>query len=138
MRSQITRSDVRFELLLCTFRYRDLSPVESSVATISVTVAVRSVAVVSVVGISLGLRLGISRPLAVVVGIGVSGISVVQSRVGIRIASITVVAVEQSWVSLGLRLGISGPLSVVAINQPGVSLGLGLGLRLGKSESGPM
>ena len=44
------------------------------------------------------------------VGIGVSGISVVQSRVGIRIASITVVAVEQSWVSLGLRLGISGPL----------------------------
>merc|ERR1719219_3160868 len=63
-----------------------------------------------VVWISSGLGLSLSRPLAIVEamsGIGVSGISVVvETRVGVRIASIAVGSVEQGRISLSLRLGL--------------------------------
>ena len=53
--SQITRSDVRFELLLCTSDAENLSPVVASVSqTVSVTVAVGpSITVVAVVGLEI-------------------------------------------------------------------------------------
>merc|ERR1712001_424250 len=62
-----------------------------------------------VVGISIGLWLSISGPLAVVeavVGIGVSGISVVETRVGVRVGTITIGTIEEGRVSLSLRLGL--------------------------------
>ena len=61
--SQITRSDVRFELLLCTSDAENLSPVVASVASVSVSVTIGpGIAVVSVESIGIGLGLGISRP----------------------------------------------------------------------------
>merc|ERR1719384_2014111 len=111
-------------------------------------------------GISISLRLGISRSLSVVVGIRVSSVvssvAVIESRVSIGIGTIgTIGGVEDG--GIGLRLGISRSLSVVAvgmriavcpvssigirigtitIGQPGISLSVSLGLWLGSGESG--
>merc|ERR1711934_399841 len=143
--SQITRSDVRFELLLCTSDAENLSPV-ASVAQTVVSVSVASVAVVgpgtiavvAVVGISLRLGSGgglsISGPLAVVdammsvrvSSIGVSSVSsVAQTVVSQTIGSVVV------GISIGLGSGgglsISGPLAivdaVVGIGVSGISIG---------------
>merc|ERR1739845_339926 len=113
-------SDVRFELLLCSLDGNlspVVSPVSQTVVSVSQTVSVvgpGTIAVVSVVGISISLGLGISGPLSVVksvsVRVTVTSIAVVQSRVGIWVSC---VRVDQSWFSLGLGLSISGPLSVV-------------------------
>merc|ERR1719189_3194244 len=161
MKSQITRSDVRFELLLCSLD-ENLSPVVSPVSqTVSVSVSVvgpGTIAVVSVVGISISLGLGISGPLSVSVSVSirvtVTSIAVVQSRVGIWVSCVSVCRVDQSWVSLGLGLSISGPLSVVksvmsvwvaiaigsvSISIVGISIvGISLSLRLGLSVGGPL
>merc|ERR1719225_470589 len=140
--SQITRSDVRFELLLCTSEAENLSPVVSSVAqsvsSVSQSVPVvgpGTITVVAVVGISIGSRLGssgglgISGPLAIVgirVTSVVSGISVVESRVGVRVSSITISAVEEGRISLSLWLSLSGPLAVVqAMMGIGVTVSIG-------------
>merc|ERR1719242_2406337 len=110
--SQITRSDVRFELLLCASDAGNLSIVVTSVSSISVTSVSQSVVgpgaitVVAVQSISIGFGLSLGRPLAIVVamsGIGVSGITVVKTGVGVRVGPI---AVSQPWVSLSLRLGL--------------------------------
>merc|ERR1719411_2135539 len=83
--SQITRSDVRFELLLCTSKAENLSPVVASVSqSVSVSVPIGpGITVVAIVGISIGLGssggLGISGSLSIVgitmMGIGVSSVS---------------------------------------------------------------
>merc|ERR1719492_403427 len=96
--SQITRSDVRFELLLCTSDAENLSPVVASVSQTSVaqTVAVvgpGTITVVAVVGISISLWLGgglsISGPLAVVV-------SMMSVRVSVSVCSVAKTVVSQS------------------------------------------
>merc|ERR1719492_364900 len=72
--------------------------------SVSQTVVSQSIGSV-VVGISIGLWLSISGPLAVVeavVGIGVSGIGSIGS-IGVRVGTITI---GQPWVSLSLRLGL--------------------------------
>merc|ERR1719242_2076980 len=111
--SQITRSDVRFELLLCASDAGNLSLVVTSVSSISVTSVSQSVVgpgaitVVAVQSISIGFGLSLGRPLAIVVamsGIGVSGITVVETGVGVRVS--TVGSIGQPWVSLSLRLGL--------------------------------
>merc|ERR1712062_781971 len=99
--SQITRSDVRFELLLSSAGENlspEVSPVaQTVVSSVSQTIAVvgpGTIAVVAVVGISIGSGLSssgglsISGPLAVVVTmvsirVSVSGISTVETRVGV-------------------------------------------------------
>merc|ERR1719225_2001116 len=131
--SQITRSDVRFELLLCTSDAENLSPVVASVSqtvsSVAQTVAVvgpGTITVVAVVGISISLWLGgglsISGPLAVVVSMMSVRVSVcpvaqtVVSRVSQSIGSVVV------GISIGLWLSISGPLAVVeAVVGIGVS-----------------
>merc|ERR1711990_899810 len=82
-----------------------VSGISVSVAQTVVSQSIGSV----VVGISIGLWLSISGPLAVVeavVGIGVSGISVVETRVGVRVGTITIGTIEEGRVSLSLRLGL--------------------------------
>ena len=52
--SQITRSDVRFELLLCTSEAENLSPVGSvSQTMVTVTSVSQSVSVVAIVGLEI-------------------------------------------------------------------------------------
>merc|ERR1719225_592274 len=122
--SQITRSDVRFELLLCTSEAENLSPVVSSVAqsvsSVSQSVPVvgpGTITVVAVVGISIGSRLGSSG------GLGISGPLAI---VGIRVSSITISAVEEGRISLSLWLSLSGPLAVVqAMMGIGVTVSIG-------------
>ena len=50
-------------------------------------------------------------PLSVVVGIGVSSVAVVESRVAVSVGvgTISVGGVEEGGISLGLGLSISGP-----------------------------
>merc|ERR1719492_581101 len=107
--SRITRSDVRFELLLCTSDAENLSPVVASVSRV-VAVGPDTITVVAVEGISISLWLSISGPLAVV-GIRVSVVASVASVVAVGPDTITVVAVE--GISISLWLSISGPLAVV-------------------------
>merc|ERR1712176_149654 len=128
-----------------------VTSVISSISVIETRVGIR-VASITIsqpgVSLSLGLRLSISRPLAVVVAmmsIGVSSIGSVAISVGV--ASKTISQPRDS-LSLGLGLSLSRPLSVVktmmsigvpvsigsvasvsvgvsvAIGQPGVSLSL--------------
>merc|ERR1711934_1184642 len=110
----------------------------SSVSSVAQTVAVvgpGTIAVVAVVGISLRLGSGgglsISGPLAVVdtmMSIGVSGISVVQTRVSSVSQTVGSVVVG---ISIGLGSGgglsLSGPLAivdaVVGIGVSGISIG---------------
>merc|ERR1719507_1204054 len=90
--------------------------VGSVVSSVVGPVTVAVVAVVSI-SLSLGLWLSISGPLAVGVGMSiwvssvVSGISVVETRVGIRII---VGTIEEGRISLGFS--ISSPLAVVAMS----------------------
>merc|ERR1712087_839533 len=149
--SQITRSDVRFELLLSTSGGGNLSPVGSvaktvvsSVSSVSQTVAVvgpDTIAVVAVVGISSSGGLSISGPLAVVetmVSIRVSIAIGSVASIGVRIGAITIGAIEEGRISLGSGLGlsISRPLSVVqAMMSIRVSIAIGsvasIGVRIG-------
>merc|ERR1712183_878309 len=56
----------------------------------------------------------------------VSGISVGESRVGVRESSITISAVEEGRISLSLWLSLSGPLAVVqAMMGIGVTVSIG-------------
>merc|ERR1719225_559524 len=160
--SQITRSDVRFELLLCTSEAENLSPVVSSVSqsvsSVSQSVPVvgpGTITVVAIVGISIGSRLGssgglgISGPLAIVVGtmgVGVSGISVSVAQTMVTQSVGTIVV----SISISLWLSISGPLAVVqammgirvgsisvsAVEEGRISLSLRLGLWLTGDEGG--
>merc|ERR1719225_969492 len=114
--SQITRSDVRFELLLSTSAGENLSPEVSPVAqtvvssvsqTVVAVVGPGTIAVVAVVGISIGSGLSISGPLAVVVTmvsirVSESGISTVETRVGVWVVG----AIGEVRISLSLRLGL--------------------------------
>merc|ERR1719238_1793434 len=113
--SQITRSDVRFELLLCTSDAENLSPVVASVA--QTVVGPGTIAVVTVVCISVRLGSGgglsLSGPLAVV-GVSMMGIGVSVS-VG-SVAQTVVTSVSQtvtidSVVGISLRLSSGGGLS---------------------------
>merc|ERR1711993_179117 len=140
--SQITRSDVRFELLLCTSDAESLSPVVASVASVAQTVAVvgpGTITVVAVVGISISLWLGgglsISGPLAVVV-------SMMSVRVSVSVCSVAKTVVSQSigsvvvGISIGLWLSISGPLAVVGIRVSSMVSGISVvetrvGVRVG-------
>merc|ERR1719361_216923 len=153
--SQITRSDVRFELLLSTSAGENLSPEVSPVAqtvvssvsqTVVAVVGPGTIAVVAVVGISIGSGLSssgglsISGPLAVVetmVRVSVSGISTVETRVGVWVVG-AIGAIEEGRISLGSGLGlsISRPLSVVqAMVSIRVSIAIGsvasIGVRIG-------
>merc|ERR1719225_564875 len=84
--------------------------VSVSVCPVAQTVVSRVSIGSVVVGISISLWLSISGPLAVVgirVSSMVSGISVVETRVGVRVVtSITVGTIEEGRVSLSLRLGL--------------------------------
>merc|ERR1719400_2958588 len=105
--SQITRSDVRFELLLCASDAGNLSIVVTSVS--QSVVGPGTITVVAVQSISIGFGLSLGRPLAIVVamsGIGVSGITVVETGVSVRVSAVGPIAVSQPWVSLSLRLGL--------------------------------
>merc|ERR1712203_1323340 len=78
-----------------------------SVAKSVVTGVAQSVGAIGVPGVSLGLRLSLSGPLAVVetmvsIGVAVSIGSVASISVGV--GSIAIIA--QPWVSLSLRLGL--------------------------------
>merc|ERR1719340_545622 len=93
--SQKTRSDVRFELLLCTSDAENLSPVVASVSqtvsSVAQTVAVvgpGTITVVAVVGISIGSGLSISGPLAVV--------GMMTVRVSVSVCSVAQTVVSQS------------------------------------------
>merc|ERR1719330_1895621 len=109
--SQITRSDVRFELLLSTSGENlspEVSPVaQTVVSSVSQTIAVvgpGTIAVVAVVGISIGGGLSISGPLAVVetmvsIRVSVSGISTVETRVGVWVVG-AIGAIEEGRISL--------------------------------------
>merc|ERR1711879_782793 len=91
--SQITRSDVRFELLLCTSDAENLSIVAVVAVGPGITVVAvgPAITVVAVVGISISLWLSISGPLAVVSirvssMVSVSGISI--GSIGVRVGTI--------------------------------------------------
>merc|ERR1719400_2465372 len=133
--SQITRSDVRFELLLCASDAGNLSIVVTSVS--QSVVGPGTITVVAVQSISIGFGLSLGRPLAIVVamsGIGVSGITVVETGVSVRVSAVG--SIGQPWVSLSSGLGLSGPLAVVqAMSGIGVSgitvVKTGVGVRVG-------
>merc|ERR1711997_937358 len=114
--SQITRSDVRFELLLSTSGGENLSPEGSVAQTVVAVVGPDTIAVVAVVGISIGSGLSssgglsISGPLAVVetmVSIRVSIAIGSVASIGVRIGAITIGAIEEGRISLGSGLGLS-------------------------------
>merc|ERR1719150_2588853 len=129
--SQITRSDVRFELLLCTSDAENLSIVVASVSqtvsSVAQTVAVvgpGTITVVAVVGISIGSGLSISGPLAVVV-------SMMSVRVSVSVCSVAKTVVSQSitidsvvGISISLWLSISGPLAVEGIRVSSMVSGI--------------
>merc|ERR550539_1483829 len=145
--SQITRSDVRFELLLCTSKAENLSPVGS----VSQTVVSQSVGTI-VVGISIGLSIGVglsdglSRPLAVVeammgVRVSVSSVGSVAQTMVTSVSSVAqsvVVGISISLsIGVGLSDGLSRPLAVVeammGIGVSGVSsvASIDSGVRIG-------
>merc|ERR1719251_568655 len=80
--------------------------------SVAQTMVSQSVTIDTIVSISISLWLSLSGPLAVVqamMGIGVSGISVVETRVGsvgVRVGTIAVSTVEEGRISLSLRLGL--------------------------------
>merc|ERR1712180_432405 len=94
------------------------SMVEAGVAVGAVGVGVGTIGTISHPGISLGLGLGISRPLSVVsIGVSsvVSSVTVVEARVGVGVASIGTIGIPGVSLGLGLGLSISRPLSVVGV-----------------------
>merc|ERR1719225_1900524 len=124
--SQITRSDVRFELLLCTSEAENLSPVVSSVAQ-SVSSVSQSVPVVGPGTITVVAIVGIMG-----VGVSISVCSVAQTMVAQSVGTIVV------SISISLWLSLSGPLAVVqAMMGIGVTVSIGsvasVGVRVGIS-----